>query len=93
MKRHPEPAIVAPRPDGTGENDRHRSRRGYWALLLLIPILGSLWVPVFNHRHPILWGIPFFYVYLLAWIPLSGVFNGLVAYLIRKSPARRKKPP
>jgi glycosyltransferase involved in cell wall biosynthesis len=82
-----------PLPAEGGEHHMHRSRRGYWSLLLLIPILASLWIPVFNHRNPTLWGIPFFYTYLLAWIPLSGLFNGLVGYLTRKPRSRRKDSP
>ncbi len=96
-KRPPDPprpggieAGVTPPSPGDGSNDVSRSRRGYWALLLLVPMLASLWIPVFNHRHPTLWGIPFFYTYLLAWVPLSGLFNGLVTYLTRKPRSRKK---
>ncbi len=96
VMRQPDPPLpgdgasrAIPPPPGGGGKEVHRSRRGYWALLLLVPILASLWIPAFNHRHPTLWGIPFFYSYLLAWVPLSGLFNGLVAYLTRKPRSRR----
>jgi len=47
----------------------------YW--LLLIPFVATLSVPLYNTRAPYLWGFPFFYWYLLLWIPLSA----LVMYL------------
>ena len=46
-------------------------------LLLLIPFIATLCVPLYNVREPYLWGIPFFYWYLLAWIP----FSSLLMYL------------
>ncbi|MHB1544879.1 MAG: DUF3311 domain-containing protein [Gammaproteobacteria bacterium] len=58
-------------------------KRNFWAVLLVVPMLASLWIPLFNHLHPAFFGIPFFYWYLLIWVPLSGAFNALVVYLIR----------
>jgi hypothetical protein len=45
------------------------NRRWYW--LLLIPLIGVLIPPIYNHEDPRLIGIPFFYWYQMAWIPLS----------------------
>jgi len=39
-------------------------------LLLLVPFVALLWVPFYNMREPALWGFPFFYWYLLLWLPL-----------------------
>ncbi len=61
----------------------NRNKRNYWPILLVVPMLASLWIPLFNHLRPTLLGIPFFYWYLLIWVPLSGIFNGLVVYLTR----------
>ena len=43
--------------------------------LLLIPFAATLIVPLYNRGEPALWGVPFFYWYLLAWIPLSSVLT------------------
>jgi hypothetical protein len=47
-----------------------RSQRG-WYWLLLIPLLGTLVPPLYNHEDPQIAGIPFFYWYQLLWVPLS----------------------
>jgi hypothetical protein len=51
-----------------------------WPLrfLLLVPIVASLWVSFYNSVEPTFLGIPFFYWYQLAWVPLSGVLTGIV---------------
>jgi hypothetical protein len=50
--------------------DHRRSHRG-WYWLLLIPLIGTLIPPLYNHEDPTLAGIPFFYWYQLLWVPLS----------------------
>jgi len=40
-------------------------------LLLLLPFLGLLSVPLYNRAAPSLFGMPFFYWYQLAWVPLT----------------------
>jgi hypothetical protein len=47
--------------------------------LLLLPLLSLLYPPLYNHVEPRLLGIPFFYWYQLALIPLSAVC-ALVVY-------------
>ena len=42
-----------------------------WHLLLLIPLVGTLIPPIYNTKDPVLIGIPFFYWYLLLWVPIS----------------------
>lgn len=46
-------------------------------LLLLIFVL-ALAVPVYNHTGPEVFGVPFFYAYQLALVPLSSLLIGLV---------------
>jgi len=41
-----------------------------WSLLLL-PFVGLLWVPFYNHELPALFGFPFFYWYQLLWVPIT----------------------
>jgi hypothetical protein len=45
--------------------------RRSWYWLLLVPLLGLLVPQVYNYENPQLIGIPFFYWYQLAWVPLS----------------------
>lgn len=61
---------------------RVNSRR-WWLLLLLVPVIGTLWVPWFAHARPTLFGLPFFYWYLLAWAPGSVLCSALVYFKTR----------
>lgn len=54
--------------------------RWYW--LLVIPFIALLW-PVYLRAEPALGGFPFFYWYLLLWVPISAVITGLVYYVTR----------
>lgn len=47
-------------------------------LLLALPFIGLLWVPFYNDTSPSLWGIPFFYWYQLAWVPVTSFLIWLV---------------
>jgi len=47
-------------------------------LLLLVPFVAVLWLPFYNTREPSLWGFPFFYWYLLAWVPLTSLLIWIV---------------
>ena len=40
-------------------------------LLLLVPLVGTLVPSFYNSRTPSIGGMPFFYWYQLAWIPVS----------------------
>jgi Protein of unknown function (DUF3311) len=49
-------------------------RRRRWhpvVLLLLLPLVGTLVPAFYNQIHPSIGGMPFFYWYQLAWIPVS----------------------
>ncbi len=54
-----------------------------WYLLLLIPFIATLWVPFYNSMDPQLGGFPFFYWYLLLWVPISAAITGFVYYVTR----------
>jgi hypothetical protein len=56
---------------------RHEVNRG-WYWLLLVPLVGTLIPPIYNVEDPTLIGIPFFYWYQMAWIPLSVICTILV---------------
>ncbi len=56
-------------------------------LLLLIPFVALLWVPLYNHVHPQLFGIPFFYWYQMIWTFLTAAIMGVV-YLLEERPRK-----
>ena len=43
--------------------------------LLIVPVIAMLLPPLFNFREPSISGVPFFYWYLLLWIPLTAFFT------------------
>jgi Protein of unknown function (DUF3311) len=61
--------------------------RKAWYWLLLVPLVGLLIPPIYNQVDPELFGIPFFYWYQLAWVPLSVAATWLV-YEKTKEPER-----
>jgi hypothetical protein len=61
----------------------HDARRHYWYGLLLVPFVGTLWVPFYNSLEPKLGGIPFFYWYQFAWIAVSAAITAWVYFATR----------
>jgi len=61
-----------------GHDPKRRSSGSWLWLLLLIPYIGLLWVPFYNHVEPKLFGFPFFYWYQLTWVPISALLTWLV---------------
>ncbi len=53
-------------------------------VLLAIPCIAVLIVPWFNRVDPEIAGIPFFYWWQMLWVPLSGVFIGIVYRMVVK---------
>jgi hypothetical protein len=56
-----------------------RGKPRAWYLLLLIPMIGTLIPPIYNTKDPTLIGIPFFYWYLMAWVPVTVVCLAIVS--------------
>jgi len=52
--------------------------RRFLPLLLLVPYVALLWVPFYNAREPVVWGFPFFYWYMLLWVPVSSLLVFIV---------------
>ena len=52
--------------------------RLWWRLLLAVPVVASLWVPWYARVTPELLGVPFFYWYLMAWVPVSALCSAVV---------------
>ena len=75
------------RPDGeTPENTRRaeRSDHSMWNWLLVLPLLATLFPPLYNMVDPQLLDIPFFYWYQLAAIGVS-VLVTLLVYVKTRS--------
>jgi hypothetical protein len=58
-------------------NGEDRAGRG-WYWLLAVPLVGLLIPPIYNHVDPTFIGVPFFYWYQLAWVPISVAITALV---------------
>ena len=63
--------------DQQRERDRQRDRSP-WHWLLVLPLLVTLYPPLYNRRDPVLAGIPFFYWYQLAIISVGVVCTYVV---------------
>ena len=48
-------------------------------ILLLIPCLAAVLTPFYNITDPMLFGIPFFYWFLMVLIPVTSLFTWLAA--------------
>lgn len=59
-----------------------------WNVLLLVPLV-VLVTPWFNSVDPRLFGLPFFYWYQLAWVPI-GVICVAVVYVMTRDRAARE---
>ena len=61
-------------------------RRALAGMLLVLPVLALLAVPVYNRTDPALAGVPFFYWYQLAWVPLTALLLAVASRLLRTPP-------
>lgn len=52
-------------------------------LLLVVPFIGTLWVPFYNSVEPRAGGIPFFYWYQFVWIFIGAVLTAGVYFATR----------
>ena len=89
MPNHPAPDGAPPKdvpdPKASPSNALHPNA---WNLLLLVPLL-MLITPVFNQDSPRLFGMPFFYWYQFAWVPVGVICVGLVYVKTKDRPADR----
>ena len=63
-----------------------RRHIGIWimiAILLAASLVGTLWVPFYNHLTPAFGGFPFFYWYQLMWVPIVAILSA-AAYLLSR---------
>ena len=72
------------RPGGGANGGPRSARRSrLWYLLLVPPFVGLLWVPLYADAKPELFGIPFFYWYQFAWVPVTAVLIWIVYWRTR----------
>ena len=55
---------------------RETGRGWYW--LFLLPFFGTFFPWIYNTDSPELFGIPFFYWYQMAWVPITVMLTVLV---------------
>ncbi|MDX6552395.1 MAG: hypothetical protein QOH74_883 [Gaiellales bacterium] len=65
------------RGDGAAARQHAGTRARY--LLLALPLIGTLIPSIYNRHDPTLIGIPFFYWYLLLWVPITVVLLAIVS--------------
>ena len=51
-----------------------------WYALLVLPFAGTLLPQLYDRAMPPLFGMPFFYWYQLAWVPMTAALLGIVAH-------------
>jgi uncharacterized membrane protein len=67
------------------QEDRSSARARLWYLLLAVPFVALLWVPFYARETPEFFGVPFFYWYQFAWVPITAVLTWLV-YVATRPP-------
>lgn len=65
----------------------HVGTRIVITIVLAAALVGTLWVPFYNHLTPALGGFPFFYWYQLLWVPIVAILSA-VAYLLSRRTER-----
>lgn len=72
-------------------DNRFNLRWNGWNLLLLIPLLWLI-TPLYNKTGPDFIGMPFFYWFQLAGIPVAAICTSIVYLMTRAEPAATGKP-
>jgi hypothetical protein len=54
-----------------------------WYVLLLFPLVGLLYPPLYSRETPDLFGFPFFYWYQFAWVPVTALLTYFVYRMTR----------
>jgi len=65
---------------------------GAVAVMLIVAIAGTLWVPIYARSLPELGHFPFFYWYQLIWVPLTAAILWLCYLLLRTKPTPDARP-
>jgi hypothetical protein len=78
-------------PPTSSSGSRSHLRWNAWNLLLLIPLVWLL-TPLYNKTGPALFGMPFFYWFLLAGIPVAAICTSLVYLNTKDEPVVTDSP-
>lgn len=60
-------------------------------LCLLVPFVALLWVDSYSRLTPAFIGIPFFYWYQMAWVPVTAALTYAAYVLVRREERVRKE--
>lgn len=69
------------------EPNTRRPLRRRWHpihLLLLVPFVGTLWVPFYDRLEPTWGGVPYFYAYQFVWIAIGAALTAIVYFVTRE---------
>ncbi|HEY3819191.1 MAG TPA: DUF3311 domain-containing protein [Polyangiaceae bacterium] len=55
-----------------------------WLLLLVVPFVGTLWVPFYDSLDPRIGGVPYFYWYQFLWIGIGAVLTAVVYFATKR---------
>ncbi len=69
------------------ERKEHERNPRLWYVLLIVPFVGTLWVPFYDSLEPRLGGIPYFYWYQFAWIGIGAAITAVVYFATREPDA------
>ena len=75
----------------SSDGSRSNLRWNAWNLLLLIPLVWLV-TPLYNKSGPALFGMPFFYWFLLAGIPVAAICTSIVFAMTKDEPVVTDKP-
>ncbi len=87
--------VMSPPPQGGAALDYARARQAMadgmrrrarmWQLLLVVPFVGTLWVPFYDSAEPRLGGVPYFYWYQFLWIGIGALLTAVVYFATREA--------
>lgn len=66
-------------------HDVHNGNGKRWVMILLvIPLIATLWPPFYAKSAPTLSGIPFFYWYQFLWVILTVIITAIVYVVVHE---------
>lgn len=72
-------------PDDQSRQGTSNVNRSIYYWLLVIPFIATLFPQFYNFKDPTIGGMPFFYWYQLAWIPISVLLTWYVVHQTARS--------
>ncbi|WAH37192.1 DUF3311 domain-containing protein [Alicyclobacillus dauci] len=69
------------------DNTQPKKKKGspWWYLLVLVPLIGTLFPSFYSSVSPELWGIPFFYWYQMLWVIISALVTSVMYLALKDS--------